>query len=65
VESLCLKKFHSGSEEKNILRTLMLQLEQSKRERRILEIELSLQKKGNIDFGGSNSYKVFYRIKIM
>jgi len=34
------------SEEKNLLRTLMLQLEQSKRERRMLEIELGLQKKG-------------------
>jgi len=39
-------KNKNGSEDKNILRTLMLQLEQSKRERRILEIELSLQKKG-------------------
>lgn len=33
-------------EDKSILRTLTLQLEQSKRERRMLEIELNLQRKG-------------------
>jgi len=41
-----LNKNKQDSEEKNLLRTLMLQLEQSKRERRMLEIELGLQKKG-------------------
>jgi hypothetical protein len=39
-------KNKQDSEEKNLLRTLTLQLEQSKRERRMLEIELGLQKKG-------------------
>jgi len=34
------------SEERNVLRALTLQLEQSKRERRVLEVELNLQKKG-------------------
>jgi len=39
-------KSKQDTEEKNLMRTLMLQLEQSKRERRMLEIELGLQKKG-------------------
>jgi hypothetical protein len=37
----------SDSGDKGMIRALLLQLEQSKRERRILDIELSLYKKGS------------------